>query len=178
MIRYLICGLAAVTSISVAAQDGNTAEPAAAVPSVVAPAPTLPVPAAVVRAMSANTLLTVTPIEEISSKRIDVGSKAPFTTIGDVSEQGVVVIPRGSLVSGEITFKTGKAIGGKSGKFELAFKSVQVRGVDYTLTGVHRQEGKGNTVAAVFGSLLVSGRSAVMQPGQEARAFTSTTIPY
>ena len=81
-------------------------------------------------------------------------------------------------MTGEVTFETGKEIGGKSGKFELAFRSVQVRGVEYPLTGVHRQEGKGNTVAAVFGSMLVSGRSAVMQPGQEARAFTATPIPY
>lgn len=136
------------------------------------------VPAATTRAMPANTLLTITPITEISSKKVQVGDKVKFATVGDVTEQGAVVIPRGSIVTGEISFKTGKAIGGKSGKFEVAFKSVQVNGTEYPLTGVHRQEGKGNTVAAVFGSMLVSGRSAVMQPGQEARAFTATPIPY
>lgn len=99
-------------------------------------------------------------------------------TVGDVAEQGTVVIPRGSPVRGEVSFKTGKAIGGKSGKFEVSFRSVQVRGVEYALTGTHRQEGKGNTVAAVFGSMLVSGRSAVMTPGMEARAFTAVPIPY
>ena len=134
--------------------------------------------ASVVRAMPANTLIAVTPRNEITSKKLELGDAVTFVTIGDVSEQGVVVIPRGSIVKAEITFKTGKAIGGKSGKFEAAFRSVQVKGTEYALTGQHRQEGKGNTVAAVFGSMLVSGRSAVMSPGQEARAFTATPIPY
>jgi len=30
----------------------------------------------------------------------------------------------------------------------------------------------------VFGSMLVSGRSAVMQPGDFANAFTAEAIPY
>lgn len=135
-------------------------------------------PSAAARAMPANTLITVTPQTELSSKRLKIGDFVTFVTVGDVSEQGSVVIPRGSLVKGEITFKTGKAIGGKSGKFEVSFRSVQVGGADYQLTGVHRQEGRGNTVAAVFGSMLVSGRSAVMLSGAEARAFTATAIPF
>ena len=130
------------------------------------------------RVMPANTLITVTPTTEITSKRVKVGEMVSFTTIGDVTEQGTVVIPRGSKVTGEITFKTGKAVGGKSGKFEVAFRSVDVRGQSYPLTGNHRQEGKGNTVAAVFATLLISGRSAVMIVGQEARAFTAAQIPY
>lgn len=131
-----------------------------------------------VRAMPANTLISLTPAAELTSKKLEMGEKVSFVTIGDVTEQGVVVIPRGSPVRGEITFKTGKAIGGKSGKFEVSFKTVQVHGIDYALSGMHRQEGKGNTVAAVFGSMLVSGRSAVMSPGMEARAFTAVPIPY
>lgn len=49
---------------------------------------------------------------------------------------------------------------------------------EYPLTGVYRHEGKGDTAAALFGSMLVSGRSAVMQPGAEAKAFTAAPIPY
>ncbi|WP_133243855.1 hypothetical protein [Sphingomonas pokkalii] len=161
MLKLMICGLLAATSVSASAQDAAAVAPAQAS-----------------RTMPANTLLVVTPAEEISSKKIDVGSKVKFVTIGDITEQGAVVIPRGSMVSGDITFKTGKAIGGKSGKFEVAFRTVQVRGTEYALTGVHRQEGKGNTAAALLGSILVSGRSAVMKPGDEGRAFTAAPIPY
>ena len=171
MIRFLICGAAALASASGFAQDTQNTTVA-----VVASVPAAAV--AVARTMPANTLLTITPMQEISSKHLELGDTVRFTTIGDISEQGIVVIPRGSLVTGVITFKTGKAIGGKSGKFEVAFKTVQVSGVEYPLTGVHRQEGKGNTVAALFGSILVSGRSAVMQSGQEARAFTASQISY
>ncbi len=130
------------------------------------------------RAMPANTKITVAPTAEISSKHLKKGEKVNFVTVGDVSEQGNIVIPRGSPVTGEITFKTGKAVGGKSGKFEVSFRTIQVRGQEYALTGVHRQEGKGNTVAAVFATMLISGRSAVMLVGQEATAFTAAPIPY
>lgn len=130
------------------------------------------------RSMPANTLISVTPTAEITSKKLELGDSVSFVTVGDVAEGGTVVIPRGSPVKGEITFKTGKAIGGKSGKFEVSFRSVQVAGVQYNLTGTHRQEGKGNTVAAVFASILVSGRSATMTPGMEAKAFTAVVIPY
>lgn len=155
MIRYTLCAAALGFAFAASAQT-----------------------APVNRAMPANTLLTVTPTNELSSKKLELGEAVSFVTIGDIAEQGTVVIPRGSPVKAEVTFKTGKAIGGKSGKFEVTFKSVQVRGTEYPLTGTYRQEGKGNTAAALFGSMLVSGRSAVMSPGMEARAFTATPIPY
>jgi hypothetical protein len=130
------------------------------------------------KALPANTLIQVTPEAEISSKKVNLGDKVGFAVVNDVTEGGQVVIPRGSHVEGSITFKTGKAIGGKSGKFEVAFEKITVGGKTYAMKGTHRQEGKGNTVAAVFGSMLVSGRSAVMLPGDFANAFTSEAIPY
>jgi hypothetical protein len=101
-----------------------------------------------------------------------------FATVGDVVENGAVVIPRGSPVTGMISWKTGRAIGGKSGKFEVEFKSVTVNGREMGLTGKHRQEGRGNTVGALLGSILISGRSAVMVLGQTVPAFTAEPIPY
>ncbi len=128
-------------------------------------------------ALPASTLITVTPNEEITSKKVEVGTRVSFSVVNDIVENGAVAIPRGSQVAGTISWKTGKAIGGKSGKFEVKFDSVNVRGRDYALRGVHRQEGKGNTAAALLGSILVSGRSAQMLPGQMANAFTAEPIP-
>ncbi|WP_232492992.1 hypothetical protein [Novosphingobium kaempferiae] len=128
--------------------------------------------------MPANTTLTVTPLEEISSKHVEVGQTFRFATVGDVTENGFVVIPRGSPVTGLITWKTGRAIGGKSGKFEVEFKNVTVNGRAMPLTGKHRQEGRGNTVGALLGSIWISGRSAVMVQGQTVTAFTAEPIPY
>ncbi|WP_313435465.1 hypothetical protein [Novosphingobium sp.] len=128
--------------------------------------------------MPASTSMTVTPQAEISSKHVEEGQKFTFTTVGDVKEGEAVVIPRGSTVTGTVTWKTGRAIGGKSGKFEVTFNTVNVGGKDYAVRGVHRQEGRGNTVGALLGSIWISGKSAVMMPGQEVSIFTAEAIPY
>jgi len=67
--------------------------------------------------LPAGTMLVVTPAQEISSKHIEEGQQVLFRTVDDVVEGGKVVIRRGSPVTGTITWKTGRAIGGKSGKF-------------------------------------------------------------
>jgi hypothetical protein len=80
-------------------------------------------------------------------------------------------------VKATVTWRTGKGIGGKSAKFEITFNTVTVAGKPYALKGKHRQEGKGNTVGALLGSILISGRSAVMESGQVVNAFTAEAIP-
>lgn len=152
---------------------------AMAVPAIAQEAVTAPVAAAPTsRALPASTMVQIASDTEISSKKIEVGQKFPFFVTADVVENGVTVIPRGAKVESTVTFKTGKAVGGKSGKFELSFDKINVGGKDYAMRGTHRQEGKGNTVAAVFATWLVSGRSAVMLPGQTVQAFTNEAIPY
>ena len=126
-----------------------------------------------VRMVPASTMLTITPVNEITSKRIAEGDKFQFILLNDV-----VAIQRGTNVQGVISYKTGRAIGGKSGKFEVTFDQITVNGKSYKLTGMHRQEGRGNTVGALLGSMFVTGRSAVMIPGQTATAMTAEPIPY
>jgi hypothetical protein len=126
----------------------------------------------------AGTMITVTPMAEIASSKVKVGDNFEFTVVNDVVENGVVAVPRGAKALGMIKWKTGKAIGGKSGKFEIQFKQLTVNGKTVPLSGVHRQEGKGNTVGALFGSMWISGRSAIMTPGQIVNAMVAenTTI--
>ena len=123
-----------------------------------------------------DSIIEVTPIAEITSKGMKVGDAAEFRTAADVVQSGVIVVPRGSVVMGKIIWRTGRGIGGKSAKFEVAFSSVSVKGQLYALKGKHRQEGKGNTMAALLGSMLISGRSAVMTSGQIVNAFTAQPI--
>lgn len=130
------------------------------------------------RMLPSSTQLQLASDSEISSKKVEVGDKFTFSVVADVMENGTVAIPRGSKATGEITWKTGKAVGGKSGKFEVTFQTLSINGKDYALSGTHRQEGKGNTVAAVFATWLVSGRSAVMTEGQTVTALTAEAIPY
>jgi hypothetical protein len=131
-----------------------------------------------VRYIPAGTQVSLSPLEEISSKHVKEGQSFRFTVVNDVVENGTVVIPRGSMATGIISMQTGRAIGGKSGKFDITFQSVQANGITFPLMGVHRQEGKGNTVGALFGSILISGRSAVMLPGQVVTAMIKDRTAY
>nr|WP_314443185.1 hypothetical protein [uncultured Sphingomonas sp.] len=119
----------------------------------------------------AGTMVAMTPMAEIASSKVKVGDSFEFTVVNDVVENGVVAVPRGSKALGLVKWKTGKAIGGKSGKFEIEFKQLNVNGKVVPLSGIHRQEGKGNTVGALFGSMWISGRSAIMTPGQVVNAM-------
>lgn len=130
------------------------------------------------RFLPAGSIVSLTPLEELSSKHIKEGERFQFIVVSDVTDHGVVVIPRGSPATGIITMKTGRAVGGKSGKFDVTFESVAANGVTFPLSGVYHQEGKGNTLGALFGSIVISGHSAVMQPGQVATAFVKAATAY
>lgn len=161
-------------------QKLNTAAPAAA-PQAAAPAPVsvqaTPVQANA-RVLSANTPVPLNALEEVSSNGLQVGTRVRFSVAEDVVSQGMIVIPRGAPATGTVTWKTGKAVGGKSGKFEVTFDEVVVGGNRVRLMGKHRQEGKGNTLGAVLGSIVISGRSAVMMPGQTVQALTAEPVAF
>ncbi|HEY1124749.1 MAG TPA: hypothetical protein VGE65_03885 [Sphingobium sp.] len=127
--------------------------------------------------LPADTMITVTPVDDISSKGMKEGDVRTLQVASDVTQNGVVVIPRGSQVKGTITWRTGKGIVGKSAKFEITFNTVLVSGKQYALKGKHRQEGKGNTVGALLGSAIITGKSAVITSGQVLNAFTAEAIP-
>ncbi|MFC0104438.1 hypothetical protein [Sphingopyxis terrae] len=155
-------GAAAIAAASpVLAQD-------AAEPASVSAAETVTLPI--------NTLVQVTPASEITSKKMKEGTTREFLVVNDVEYKGVVVIPRGSPVEAEVTWRTGKGIVGKSAKFELSFNWVRVNQASYKLRGVHRQEGRGNTAGALLGSAIITGKSATMAPGQIVNVFTADPI--
>lgn len=121
-------------------------------------------------------MVVVTPVEEITSINMKEGDVVAFQVVNDVVQDGAVLIQRGAPVKGTITWRTGKGIGGKSAKFIVTFNSVDIAGHAWALRGTHRQEGRGNTMAALLGSMLISGRSAVMTPGQLVNCFTAEQI--
>lgn len=134
--------------------------------------------AAAGRSLPAGTQVSLSPMQEISSKHIAMGERFQFQVVNDVVENGLVVIPRGSIATGVVTMKTGRAVGGKSGKFDITFESVTANGRAFPLSGIHHQEGKGNTVGALLGSIVISGRSAVMQQGQIVTAMIKEQTAY
>lgn len=123
-----------------------------------------------------NTLVQVTPANEITSKKMKEGTTREFLVVNDVEYQGVVLIPRGSPVEAQVTWRTGKGIVGKSAKFELSFDWVRVHQATYKLRGMHRQEGRGNTAGALLGAAIITGKSATMTPGQIINVFTAEPI--
>ena len=124
-----------------------------------------------------DTVIQIAAVEEITSKHMHEGDVQRLQVVNDVTQDGRVIIPRGAPVKATVTWRTGKGIVGKSAKFELTFNSVNVMGKDFALKGKHRQEGRGNTLAALLGSSIITGHSAVMQSGQMVTAFTAEPIP-
>lgn len=124
--------------------------------------------------------------DELTSKgkQNKVGETFRLTVAYDVKVAGTTVIPSGTPAVGEITFKTGKGVFGKSGKLEVELRHVDLNGQRIPLTGKYRQEGEGNTTAAIgavvlaAGLLFVTGKSAVIPRGKELSGYTaqSTTI--
>jgi hypothetical protein len=176
----LMAASMALTAFAAHAQSTDEAPPSSSLapgiaPASATPAPVTNTPSDVV--LPVNTMVSIVPVNEISSMHMHVGDVEQLQVAADIMQNGIVVIPRGAPVKATVTWRTGKGIVGKSAKFILTFNSVNVRGHDWALKGTHRQEGRGNTLAALLGSSIVTGHSAVILSGQVLNAFTDQPIP-
>lgn len=160
---------APVLALFAVAANAQTTSPAP--PPLPAQTPTIGI------VLPANTVVPLIASDEISSINMKVGDTHQVQVATDIVEGGKVVIPRGASVACVVTYRTGKGIGGKSAKFEMSFSTVTVGGKAYKLKGKVRQEGRGNTVGALLGSIIITGKSAVITPGQTMTAITDEPIP-
>ncbi len=139
------------------------------------------VPAGTPLVVSNNTRITT------KSHQIEVGDRFYLTTVYDVTVDGIVAIPRGSAVMAQVTWRTGKGIFGKSGKFDFEMRHVDVRGQLIPLAGKFRQKGSGNTAATtgvaiagmatgvgIVGGFFITGKSAEILPGQQFEIITAS----
>src|SRR5689334_15741514 len=108
--KYAAFALAAVAAAGMASAQSNgakwvplnQAQPA----PVATPAPQVAAPAVVQQAapvqrfLPAGTLISLTPVEELTSKHMKEGAQYQFIVVNDVVDNGVVVIPRGSNAIG------------------------------------------------------------------------------
>lgn len=159
------------------------------------PAPQSTVPAAPIAAtarpavtngavLPANTEVTLRLDQEVSSKRMKEGQQFNLSVASDVMLGNYVVIPRGTLAKGVISFRTGKGAFGKSAKMEIDLVEIILGDRRIPITGHYRQEGEGNTgatvgtaVAAGVFAAFVTGRSAVFPQNREFKAFTRDALP-
>ncbi len=170
----------AAPGADVEAVAATVAADADAEPAVLAAAP----PASLL--LPAATEIILTPDAEANSKKLREGHSVPMHTLFDVMHNGVVVIPKGTRGTGTVTWRTGKGAFGKSAKMEITFNELTLpNGKRLPLSGMHRQEGQGNTGAAVgavvavgvFGA-FVTGKSAIVPVGQHLTARTGEALPY
>ncbi len=148
----------------------------------IAAAPTAPL----ALVLPANTDVIVTPDASFTSKTMKKGSKFNLSTAADVMQDGYVVIPRGTVGEGTVTYQKKPGSFGKSGKMEVEFNSLMLNGQRVALAGRHRQEGKGNGGAAVgavvaiglVGGFLVKGHAAQITNGQQLHAHTVEALNY
>jgi hypothetical protein len=134
--------------------------------------------------LPANTDVSVTLNSEVSSKKVKEGHKFDLSVSRDVMLGDYIVIPRGTLAHGSVTYRTGKGAFGKSAKMEIDITSLELNGRSISMAGHFRQEGQGNTGATVgtavavgVFSAFVTGRSAVFDQGREFHIFTREPIP-
>jgi hypothetical protein len=120
---------------------------------------------------------------DIDSRNYRVGDKFIVTVVYDVMVGNTVVIPHGAHGHGQITYRTGKGIFGKSGKLEFDITDIVMEDHTIPLSGHYRIAGDGNTGATLativwFGlpaGTVVTGHSAVGWSGTVFRA--TTTMP-
>ncbi len=134
--------------------------------------------------LPANTEVGIRLNNDISTKKNSEGETISFSVTHDVLLQDYVVIPAGSRAVGEITWMSGKGMFGKSGKFEIEVRYIDLNGRRIPLEGKFRQEGDGNTVATIgavvvvpVAGFFVTGKSGVMPKGRELTVFTGQPVP-
>ncbi|MBO9622774.1 MAG: hypothetical protein J7500_08680 [Sphingomonas sp.] len=191
-VMLIAAAISAAPCAAMAQTAGAAADAAPAAAATVEAAPAASAaPAALVaqpsnsgNVLPANTKVFMTLDEELSSKRVEKGQTFRLTLSGDVMQGNYVVIPRGTPAFGEVTWKTGRAMFGKSGKMTIELRYVELNGQKIPLTGEYRQEGEGNTLAAVGAVVLsaplmfVTGKSARIPKGRELTGYTRESLPF
>ena len=163
--------------------DGDTSEQAVAAvpapplaPAVPVAAPPAPQPAEML-VLKKGTPVKLIVASEVNSSSHRSGDTFALTVAEDVSINNVVVIPKGTPATAEITWRTGKGAFGKSGKIEFAMHSIDYDSWKMPIGGTYRQEGEGNTVATGVGVLaigvfagFITGKRARLPMGRELTA--------
>lgn len=178
-------GLAAMLSMSAVAA-AQIAPALVGVPSTVGAIVAVVRPSATAAgaALPANTDIWLSANTEINTKTIKQGDKFTMSVTRDVVLGDFTVIPRGTRGVGQVSYRTGKGGFGKSAKMEFDIVDLELGGRQIPVTGHYRVEGQGNTGATVGAvvavgvfAAFVTGHSAVIAPGTEYKAYTTSAIP-
>ena len=131
-----------------------------------------------------GTPVIVTTATDLSTEINEVGDRFDVVVAEDVALGGVIVIPKGTIGRGEVSFATRKGSFGKPGILGIALRSLDLDGKSFVLDGRYREEGKDNDGAAaatmyavgIFAA-LVKGKHGLIPKGRTLKARTGEDIP-
>ncbi len=171
-----------VESVKVASLE---AEAVASAVTAASAAPVAPAVPAKPLKLNSGTPIKLVMTHEVNSSTHKEGDQFKLTVMEDVKANDIVVIPRGTPATGEVTWRTGKGAFGKSGKMEFSISSIDVDGQQIPVTGDYRQEGEGNTIATGVGILAVgplagfiTGKRARVPAGRELMSQMAQSVEF
>lgn len=130
----------------------------------------------------AETVLEVELVQTISSKTHKTGDAIELKTLDNLIINDVVVIPRGSAVSGLITKSRKSGMLGRAGSLEFTINSVKtINGIEIPLAyKVEKSAGSDDGAVAVFaavsiiGGLFMKGKNVSCPAGTKIKAKVTT----
>jgi len=173
---------AAISTTSLAASQAT-----APIPMPVAVPPASAGTAAVIPTLTlpAGTPVLVMTNQELSTKANKVGEWFQVTVLNDVTDGGRVVIPKGTIGSGQVTFATNNGGFGKPGILSISLRYLELNGSKVLLDGRYREEGanqNGATAATWFAvgifAGFIKGKPGVIPMGRELKARTGEDIAF
>lgn len=185
-ISVAAAALTLLLSTSAVAQTSGGASSSAAEP-VAPPAPgvmVLPNPATPNTMLARGTPIRLRTLSQLHSQENRTGERFDLEVAEDVMLNGVVVIPRGSPATGEITRVRKKGMWGRSGRLETRLLSVRANGVSIPIAGTVAERGETGTAGVVASILVipvagffVTGTSAILPVGTGFNGHTEADTP-
>jgi hypothetical protein len=173
-----VCATNAVAQIPLAATAPQPVVAVQAAPMVVGQTP------ANANVLPAGTNIRLRTLTGLSSKDNKAGQQFDLEVAQDVMLNGIVVIPRGSPATGEVSMVKKKGMWGKSGKMETRVLSVRANGKDIPVHGTVSDKGDAGTAGVVasivvlpIAGFFVTGTSAVLPAGTAATAQLDSDLP-
>jgi hypothetical protein len=154
----------------------------------------------VVTELAAATAISVTPVNEITTKKLVVGDHVDLMTSEAVVRGGRVFIPAKAHVTAIVTEAVGRRAFGRGGQMAMKFETLKMPdGSTLSLSGIHTETGSradgqaannlGQTGAALAGGFgavgvlaglfaraVVTGSSATIKPGAKLEARTAQPL--
>lgn len=185
----LAAGVALSALSPAMAQDAAPAESTATQPADAPAAAPAGTPTASATHMLTGAEVRMVTRTELSSRTTLLGDRFELEVTDDVAVNGMVMIPRGSVATGEVTRVRKKGGWGRSGILETRLVSVRVGDRQIRLQGAAGDRGRAGTAAVVGAVLLsplivapfvgffVTGTSAVVPAQTVTVGYTDEDVP-